>query len=220
MLPWLIPALLSGMGLFGAHSAQQQRAEQWKKVMQMMAWAQNPQNVLGETKGMYEGMLRSPMFTSAQNDVMGAAQNAQNSLATRMVGSGVSGGVNAMSRAVGAGLPGIALSKLRSGLYENAFNTTQKNITDRIGAAAGIMTQPSPGENMMGSILGSMGPLLQMMLTKQPTVNPAQGSANFMGPMQGQDPRLGFMNQWWNPNAMSGAMRPDFSSLNWLGGGR
>jgi len=185
MLPWLIPALFSAGGIGSSFWAQGQRQAQFNRIMNMIKWAQNPQNVLGETTGLYNGMLASPMFTAARNDVFSGAQQAQNSLDARMVGSGVTGGMNSMQQAMGASLPGLRMADLRGNLWNSALGSTQQNIAGRIGVAAQALGQPSGAENIMGSTLAALGPMIQAYMYK-----------NRMGGMR-QNPHM-FANDWAN----------------------
>jgi hypothetical protein len=197
MPAWLLPALLTAGGMGSSLWASGQRRNEFNRMMRMMQYYQSPKNILAETEGLYRGMLQSPMFSSAQGDVLSGARAAQSALQGRMVGSGVTGGMNVMGQALGAGLPGIEMGKLRSGMFANALEQTQRNIAGRLQMAGGTMGQPSGAETTLGSLFAALGPLLrQWMLTRR--LNPG-GQGSGMLPAAGWNgaPNINPSDQLW-----------------------
>lgn len=177
MPAWLLPALLTAASTAGSLFGGRGRSNQYRNLMNM--WS--PKAILGDANQLYGGMVQSPMFSAAQQDILGAGRRAEQSISR--AGAGVTSGMDLLQQAAGAGVTGTGLSQLHSGLFRDALAAAQQSASQRMGLGASMLNQPTSFERTFGSLLGAAGPLLQqwmMMKAMQPRMG-GGGNAGYMG---------------------------------------
>lgn len=153
-----IPAAAWAVGGGLAALASPTRNDELRRIYRMIQRLSDPRRLEQEGNRIYQGMLGSPMFSTAMMDIAGAGNRAEAMAASQNAGSGITGGIAATGRTLAASVPGISTARLRAGLYTDARQQALQMLQARLGALVGLgQGSRNMRQDMFGALIGAAG---------------------------------------------------------------
>lgn len=161
------------------------RGDEMRKLQAHIAQLLSEGGVSNRANDIMNYFYKSPAYSQVQGLAMNAGRQAQLSAASQGAGMGVTSGMDVIGRAVGAGVGSASLADIVSRRYDAARSEALQANTALASTLGGLGPAPNYTNELFGSSLSFLGPLLGAYLKKRYGLNtPSTTDPYMIGPVR------------------------------------